>query len=84
MHGQDVVGGGCTTFARGLPGCQSRLLRFGTNRRLGTGHPREREPGDRVPGPLGKSGNSVKGRLAATFLARELGLDLFASEHTTL
>jgi glutaminase len=29
---------------------------------------------------LDKAGNSVKGRLAATFLARELGLDLFASE----
>jgi glutaminase len=28
---------------------------------------------------LDRAGNSVKGRLAATFLARELGLDLFAS-----
>jgi glutaminase len=33
---------------------------------------------------LDRAGNSVKGRLAATFLARELGLDLFASEAHTL
>ena len=32
---------------------------------------------------LDRAGNSVKGKHAATFLARELGLDLFASEATT-
>ncbi len=30
--------------------------------------------------PLDEAGNSVRGQLAARFLARALGLDLFASE----
>ncbi|HWL34110.1 MAG TPA: glutaminase [Gaiellaceae bacterium] len=30
--------------------------------------------------PLGAAGNSVRGQLAARFLSRELGLDLFVSE----
>jgi glutaminase len=30
--------------------------------------------------PLDTSGNSVRGQLAATFLSRRLGLDLFVSE----
>lgn len=30
---------------------------------------------------LDQAGNSVKGQLAAAFLSRRLGLDVFASEH---
>jgi glutaminase len=30
--------------------------------------------------PLDEAGNSIKGQLAARFLSRRLGLDLFASE----